>query len=292
MPSKLKHADRRLKSPSSSDEQLLLALQRHGVLCTRFLNRYHGGCKVDYTCKRLGHLRHRSLQGYGKLIRLADGEDVTHHRLNNDNFYTIADAGKKWLKDNNMWEDAIKPTGWFPHQMMIGAVTASIELESRNHGIEFIPGHHILNGKPLPYSTAGKKLIPDQLFQLKYPNGTYRTFAVECDRGNEAIEQTARSIRHKNKTLESAYLQYRAFIGTRDNRPYQQHYGIKSGLLVLNVMTSVSKMIRYMDLIGSCQFMLFQHVHGFKRNFRTPFFLPNLLNDEWLRAGCDALRID
>ena len=279
---------------TDKDVVLLLALQRHGILSTKFLNRYHD-THYDYTVHRLSHLNHEIPVGQkAQLIHRPVGQEESRFHMYNDSFYSLTPAGRKWLQGEGLYEDALRPSGAFTHQMMTSAVTASVELICGQHGINYIPGHIVLgrHDKTLKCKLNGKYLVPDQLFQLKYPEDSYRTFVVECDRGNEAIEETTNSIRNKNKTLMTSYGQYKAFVGTPKNRPYKTHYGVKSGLLVLNVMTSPSKMLSYMKKIGKSNYMLFQHVIGFERAFRSPQIMSQLLTGEWLRPDCDPIKID
>lgn len=87
---------------------------------------------------------------------------------------------------------------------------------------------------------SGSKLIPDQLFALKYPEG-YRAFALEVDRGTEPVRSQA-----ARKSLARSVAQYRQVLR---EKTYQQHYGLKSKLAVLWVFNSARRQKQFMDLL-------------------------------------------
>ena len=74
---------------------------------------------------------------------------------------------------------------------------------------------------PLP---GNRRLIPDQIFALKYPDG-FLTYALEVDRGTEPV--TSRTAR---KSLASSV---QAYAEAFERRLFQAHYGIKSELISL-----------------------------------------------------------
>ena len=86
---------------------------------------------------------------------------------------------------------------------------------------------------------SGSKLIPDQLFALQYPDG-YRAFALEVDRGTEPVRSPA-----ARKSLARSVAQYREVL---PNELHKRHYGLKSGLMVLNVFKSPGRQRQFRDL--------------------------------------------
>jgi hypothetical protein len=88
---------------------------------------------------------------------------------------------------------------------------------------------------------SGSKVIPDQLFALKYPDG-YRAFALEVDRGTEPVRSNA-----ARKSLARSITQYQTVL---DQRLHKQHYGLKSNLAVLWVFNSARRQMQFQDLVG------------------------------------------
>lgn len=87
---------------------------------------------------------------------------------------------------------------------------------------------------------SGSKLIPDQLFALKYANG-YRAFALEVDRGTEPLRSGA-----ARKSLARSVAQYRQVL---QEKTYQRHYGLKSKLAVLWVFNRARRQKQFVDLL-------------------------------------------
>ena len=273
--------------PTEYDVPMFLALQRHGFLPTNYLHQFHATNSYKYTQRRLGELvneKHPELKA--QLLYRPHGQRKTEHGNNKKATYALTPAGIKWMQQAGLHEDAIKPGPPFPHQLMTSTVTASIELAAAKHGIEYIPGHVILERAKttLGHKVGRAKLIPDQLFALKYPDGMFRSFVVECDRGTEPIT----SAQNRKSYLQNLQ-QYKAFVG---HKHYQQHYGLKSGLKVLNIMNSPSRMAAYKNLIDfKCHYMLFQTIENFGEFFTPPPLMPQLLNEGWARVGYEPLEI-
>jgi hypothetical protein len=273
--------------PTDFDTPLFLALQRHGFLPTNYMHQYHGTNSYKYTQRRLGELvneLHPEMKA--QMLHRPQGQRATEFGNNKKAVYALTPAGIKWLKQAELHEDTIRPSGPFVHQLMISTVTASIELAAKKKGIEFIPGHVILEraNTTLGHMVGKSKLIPDQLFALKYPNEMFRSFILECDRGTEPI--TTNTVR---KSYQRNLEQYKMFVGQKQ---YQKFYGLKSGLKVLNVMNNPTRMAAYMSLIDfKCHYMLFQTIDNFGAVFTPPPLMPQLLKEPWERVGYDPLNI-
>lgn len=268
---------------TENDLRIFTALERHGILPSSILHHFHGAPNYVNTKVRLTQLAHEKPEGLSSqtLIRPSQQENTKYY-LSNFMFYQLSPVGRAVLASEGLSEEPIRPTGGFAHMMMISAVTASIELRAREAGIEYIPGHVILerSGATLGWD---KKLTPDQLFALKYPGGQYVAYMLECDRGTEQV-----SFSNNRKTYEGNYRHYKDFVGSG---LYKSHYGLKCPMRVLNVMNSGARMVSYMNLITSCPYMLFQTVDGFGTSFRSPKYMPQLLSGEWLRSGYEGMSI-
>lgn len=274
--------------------QLLEAINRHGFLPTNyiavFLDRSY-----QYTRHLMKHTFHEKPRGYTHIVNRPLGQVRTDRKNYNYAIYGITEAGKQVLKDRERYEDTIAPSGEFFHQAMTACVTASIELTARALGITYIPGHIILERskakrqktyRGLMWQHDGITLLPDQMFALKYKDGSIDVFIVECDRGTEQTSATTRSTRTKRKTLEDTYRHYKEFM-----RHYRSVLGIDYELYVLNVMAKRGTMHNIMDIIPNNDFMCFQCYEDFADPFKTPPILPGLLTEPWLRKGHKPLTI-
>lgn len=277
--------------PTANDVTILQAINRHGALPTPHIHAFHSTTNYPYTQKRLKELVHEKHPSIGAPViyrpkaQLRTSNPLAHYAV-----HEISPVGQRWMKGEGLWQNTIPVTGDYEHKLMISTTTASIEIAAIEKDIEFIPGHIFLDRakSKLEYKVGERKLIPDQFFVLKYPDGSYRAFVVECDRGTEQIEDTPRSLRNKRKTLETMFTQYQQFIGKSQ---YKDHYGIKSGLLVLNVMSSEARMDHFIDIMPDCKYMLFQTVEGFETPVKPPNVNRDLLNKPWTRSGEEPLDI-
>ena len=177
-------------------------------------------------------------------------------------------------------ELGIKPlshAGWFVHQFMTAHITASIDLASN-----FIPQHEITN-QPLSVPIGDKKLTPDAMFGIRYGDSR-RIFLLEADRATEVT----RSKNKRGKTKLENFKQYRKLIG---QGLYKEHYGIKSGLMLLYVTVSETHMNNLINLIMELSngkgnnYILFKTIPHFTRYFKPPKPQPELFTGPWKRAG-------
>jgi len=218
----------------------------------------------------------------------------------------LTDASEAALAENGLLhQHAQAHTGPWRHRYMAAAITASIELATLNDPtIAYIPQHVILERAnttlrcPVPFTdpktgkTETRDLIPDALFGLEYRDGTersYRFFVVEADRGTEP----SRTAKFNRKSHLRTFLQYREYIA---RGLYKEHLGLTAGLLVLNVATTERTTAAMLKLLGEIApngsaYQLFRTADHFGRYFKPAKTMPELLSDEWERAGYEGMRI-
>ena len=219
--------------------------------------------------------------------------------------HDVSPAGRAALEDTGLAPQygAQGPGPWL-HRHMVACTTASIELAaSARPDLTYIPGHQILGraetGLRYPVPIDGergqpvtKDLIPDALFGLTYhtPDGDrFRFFVVECDRATEPV--TSGDWNRKSWVRNLA--QYQSYVG---NGLYRDHLKLTAPMLVLVVVTDparTEKMIAFTEQeTGAPAYLLFQPWPAFGPVWRPPSPNPDLLTDDWLRAGLPPFRID
>jgi len=278
--------------------KVLEALQTHGMLPTNYLA-VAADKSVDYMRNHvLKDMFHESTREYGKLVVRPSGQKRTDVKWNNYALYALSENGRQLLFDRGLDQDCIRPSGEVFHQALTSAVTFSIAETCKVMGIEYIPGHVILEKcgsfrqdtyRGPVWVHNGTRLIPDQLFSLKQKDGSVEVFVVEVDRGTEQTSRTVASQKSRRKTLQDMFAAYKDYIV---GGFYKNHLCIDSEMYVLNVMTNPGTMANFMDLIPNNDFMLFQTVDCFGDEARTPRkILHQLVTEPWLRKGHKSFQI-
>lgn len=196
-------------------------------------------------------------------------------------------------------------SGPWKHRVMVSSITASIELATFGTTTRYIPQHEVLDqlGASLrvPVTIRNDQLardeqhhlIPDAMFGLEYDNDgkkSYIFYVVEADRGTEPLKVKNLARKSYRRSIQ----QYRKLIG---GKLYKTHFGLNSGLLVLNVTTSIERMQNLIDLVaetselGGNTYMLFQASPLFGTYFKPPKPIPELLTGPWHRAGHPAFTL-
>lgn len=288
------------------DRCWLEALRDHGPLTGPYLHKftepYLGNSKASM--RRLTDLvSETNTEHKGAYLQRPPAQKQTFNAMNNPLIYDLAPAGFKAL--NLLKSNLTRPTGPFPHQVMVAAVTASIELACLHRDdVQFIAGQTLLDRalanlgvdleivNPITERVERHRLVPDGLFALEYASGgqkQYRAFVLECDRGTEPI--TAKSF--ARKSYERSYFQYQTFIR---ERLFRDAYGLSCNLVVLNVMAQRKRGKSFMDLIekhtSDCSYMLFQALPDFAANIvpKRPYM--QLLERPWHAVGREPFYID
>lgn len=207
--------------PTARELRWFAHIDRHGPQSSEFL----------YECTRDTHrcrdtaLRRLQLLREAGYLRLPPQQRQIAKADFNPYVYDLTGRGWDILAGHIDLEKHCRPTGHWWHGYWVSAVSSAIEIGAVRAGLTFIPAAQILaiKGVELGIPLSGSKLIPDQLFAIKYPDG-YRAFALEVDRGTEPVRSgTAR------KSLQRSVAQYQQLLR---EKLYQSHFGLKSKLCV------------------------------------------------------------
>lgn len=224
--------------PTARDLIWLSHIQLHGPQSSRYLfaltKRSHK-C-LDTSLRRLQQLR---LAG---LLSLPTQQRQTINANFHPHVYDITTNGRELLFDHGILEDTVRPSGHWWHGYLTSCITSSIEIAAHACGIGFIPAHRTLAKKDssLAIPLGNSKLIPDQLFALKYKSG-FRAFALEVDRGTEPRLSSAR-----RKSYAQSLAMYEKLISTE---AYRKHYGLNANLLVLWVFNRRTNEAQFLEFV-------------------------------------------
>ena len=225
--------------PTDRELRWFAHIDRHGPQSSEFLyelTRDTHRCR-DTSLRRLQALREA---GY---LRLPTQQRQIAKADFNPFVYDLSPLGWEVLSREKDLERHARPTGHWWHGYWVSAVSSAIEIEATRAGLEYIPTARILAIKnvDLAIPLEHGKLIPDQLFAIKYPDG-YRAFVREMDRGTEPVSSNA-----ARKSLQRSVLQYQQVL---DKRIHQTHYGLKSNLAVLWIFNSVRRKRQFEALLA------------------------------------------
>ncbi|MEM9577150.1 MAG: replication-relaxation family protein [Pseudomonadota bacterium] len=224
--------------PTARELRWLAHIDRHGPQSSEFLyelTRDTHRCK-DTSLRRLLALREA---GY---LRLPTQQEQIAKADFNPSVYDLTAKGFEYRSYHQPLERHARPTGHWWHGFWVSSVSSAIEISTARAGLEYIPAARILRIKDVPMAIPLRqgKLIPDQLFAIKYPDG-YRAFALEVDRGTEPVRSRA-----ARKSLQKSVRQYGKVL---ERKLHQRHYGLKSNLWVLYVFMSQARQRQFLELL-------------------------------------------
>ncbi len=178
----------------------------------------------------------------GGWLRLPRQQRATENANCNPFIYDLTPKAVDLLVDHSHPRHTLRPTGHLWHAYAVSLFTGSLEIAARKRGITYIPGQTVLDikGASLAIPLPKGRLIPDQLFALKYETG-YRACLLEIDRSTEPVTSKA-----ARKSLASAVDQYGYML---KHNLHQKHYGLKANVLVLWVFESVVRQERFLELV-------------------------------------------
>ncbi len=225
--------------PTARELRWFAHIDRHGPQSSEFLyecTRDTHRCR-DTSLRRLQVLREA---GY---LRLPPQQRQIAKADFNPYVYDLTKIGWDLLAENKNLEKHCRPTGHWWHGYWVSAVSSAIEISAKRTGLTYIPAAKILaiRGVEMAIPVSGIKLIPDQLFAIKYDDG-YRAFALEVDRGTEPVRSSA-----ARKSMRSSVSKYKAVL---DGRLYKTHYGLKSRLSVIWVFNEPQRKAQFGRLLG------------------------------------------
>lgn len=224
--------------PTARELRWFAQIDRHGPQSSEFLyelTRDTHRCK-DTALRRLQALRD------AKYLRLPPQQRQIAKADFNPYIYDLTPLGWDVLSDHQALERHCRPTGHWWHGLWVAAITSAIAIAATRAGQEYIPAARILAIKNVDLAIPwGKgRMIPDHLFALKSADG-YRAFALEMDRGTEPVRSPA-----ARKSLARSVAQYRQVLA---QNAHKSHYGLKSGLIVLNVFNSRGRQRQFAELL-------------------------------------------
>lgn len=225
--------------PTARELRWFAHIDRHGPQSSEFL----------YECTRDTHrcrdtaLRRLQLLREAGYLRLPPQQRQIAKADFNPYVYDLTGRGWEVLAGHKDLEKHCRPTGHWWHGYWVSAVSSAIEIGAVRAGLTFIPAAQILaiKGVGMGIPLSGSKLIPDQLFAIKYPDG-YRVFALEVDRGTEPMQSSM-----ARKSLRRSVAQYQQVL---EKRVHQQHFGLKSNMGVLWVFNSAGRQRQFGELVG------------------------------------------
>jgi len=278
-------APQRNVRPTEREIRWLKHIERHGPQSSQYLyalTRDTHRCK-DTTLRQIQKLR------AGGFLKLPRQQRATERAEFNPYIYDLTKKSNDHLYDLGIAEPTVRPTGHWWHGYMTSCVTSSIDIAAARDGVRYIPAHEVLaiKGAPLAIPVGRSKLIPDQLFALDY-GGSFRTFALEVDRGTEPKASPAR-----RKSWVSTITQYNDVLS---RNIHKSHYGLNSNLLVLWVFMSktdeekfLSKVHQHMGSVGLS--VLTQTILQSKIRLGATDLLLDLYARGWNRADGSVVSI-
>lgn len=225
--------------PTTRELRWFAHIDRHGPQASAFL---YEQTRDTHRCKDTALRRLQALRDAGYLHLPKQQHQIAKANFN-PHVHDLTAKGFEYLSYHQPLERHTRPTGHWWHGFWVSSVSSAIEINARRAGYEYVGAARILRRKdaPLAIPLACGKLIPDQLFAIKYPDG-YRAFALEVDRGTEPVQSKA-----ARKSLRQSVLRYREVL---DGKLHQRHYGLKTKLIVLWVFMSVGRERQFREVLG------------------------------------------
>jgi hypothetical protein len=293
--------------PTERDIIWFQKIQEHGPLPTSYLYEFtkHLTPTLGVAKNRLSVLFHEDRTEHGGPYLDRPGQDYSNVTLFQEDVYDLTRAAEIALEAAGFPVPAKRRENHknYQHEFMASCTAASTEIAVRDdQHLEWISQDAVLKNSPtqslkVPCSisrngiTSTRSLIPDGLFGIKYPGPKFRVFAIEDDRSNEPWTRA-----NLDETSYLAkFLRYREVI---EGGTYKEHYGIKSGMLVLNIMVSARHAQNVMDNImketdgRGCPYMLFKSVPCFANRITVPPVMRELVTTPWVRAGFPPININ
>lgn len=226
--------------PTPRELRWFAHIDRHGPQSSEFLYEL---TTDTHRCKDTS-LRCMQALRAAEYLRYPSQQDQIAKANFNPNVYDLTAKGFECLSYHRPLERHARPTGHWWHANWVSSVSSAIEINANRAGLEYISAARILTIKnaPLAISLSKGRVIPDQLFAIKYPDG-YRAFALEVDRGTEPVQSPA-----ARKSLKRSVVQYREVL---ERKLHQQHYGLKCNLIVLWVFLSQARETQFRQLLSA-----------------------------------------
>jgi len=224
--------------PTARELRWFAHIDRHGPQSSEFL---FETTRDTHRCKDTALRRMQILREAGYLCLPRQQFQVAKANFN-PYVYDLTKRSWEVLADHQNLERHCRPTGHWWHGYWVSAASSAIEITVAQQGLTYIPAAQILaiKGVNMGIPVSGTKLIPDQLFAIKYPDG-FRAFALEVDRGTEPVQSGA-----ARKSLQRSVAQYQQLL---HEKLYQSHFGLKSKLCILWVFQNEQRMKQFSGLL-------------------------------------------
>lgn len=264
------------------DLALFSAINRHGPLPTNFLHAFLEAKNFNAFQYRLTKLFNGTEQSPPLLFRPPQQFQSLHARYQ-PLVYDLTSESESLLVESGA--EITERSDPFLHRLMGACLSASLEIACRGLGIRYIPRAEVLakRGSQLSIRINGRNHVPDDLFGLRYLDGSYRFFAVEIDRQTESIQ------RHKSVSA-SIDQKLRRYLDVMHDQLHVSHWAVPN-LLVLFVTTNQThkhNIISHLDRLTGTPFkerFLFKVLPEFGTNWRIPGVRPEFLTGVWLRTS-------
>lgn len=268
------------------DIEWLAFLHRHGGrLPTSYFFEY---TKTERTHKQTVQVRLKQLWANGYLAR-PNQQTFTLDPERNELIHELTPKAERLLQEHGRYfKLAPSMRGSFKHQVFLSCVSASIELQARDLGFEYVPQHQVLEGLGHDHriDLPSGLLAPDEVFMLKIDGKPLLIF-LEIDRATEGGDSNDPN----RKSWKRNCNQYRELIA---DGHYKKHFNVTCGALLLVITVSKvnqNLMLRVTEreLKGKCNYILFSHIPEFGGIFQPPRKLTPLYF-AWERVGHNPSR--
>jgi len=255
------------------------AINRHGPLPAPFLHAYTPDKNYNAFQYRLTKLYNGSAD-VGPLLTRPQEQFNSYKARYQHIAHDLSRLSKSLLMERGI--SIIKRTDHFVHRLMGACNGSSIELAAPTEKLAYIPRTTVLAKKnaSLGITVDGKTHVPDDLFGLRYPDGSHRFFAAEWDRNTECTER-------EDKVPNSIDKKYRGYLDIIYHEAFRSHWGIPN-LTVLFITTNVThktKIMQHLDEITNNKLkkrFLFRTELGFGKFWQMPAApMPEVLTEPW-----------
>lgn len=216
--------------PTAREIRWLKHIERHGPQSSEFL------FELTRDTHRSKDTSLRDLQKLraGGFLRLPPQQRAAERAEFNPYIYDLTKQAYEHLNSCDLAEPTVRPTGHWWHAYATAAFTGTLEVFARQHGRTYIPAHTILAraGAELPIPLGRERLIPDQLFAIRYDDG-YRAFLLEVDRATEPLRSTS-----ARKSLGRSIAQYAEVLVAGRHSHY---YGLRANTAILFLFTEPAR---------------------------------------------------
>lgn len=267
-------------NPHDGDRQVFDACRRHGPLPSPYLHEFAKPHNKNWAAFQYRMtLLFNGAKNMAPMLTRPPEQFRSFKARYQHLIYDVSKASKIMLQEKG--KRFVIRSDPFVHQLMNACVGASIELACRLLGLTYIHVDDILPrlGSTLDIRVRGKTLIPDQLFRIRYKDGSYRSFWVEVDRATESITSNLLKGTFSKKLV--------GMLEVVADRLYKTHWGFPNMmfLIVTNNETHKLNLMAQLDTLTdnpklkAC--FLFKTKDEFGINWTIPLVMKDLITEPW-----------